>query len=116
MKNFFNTPKARQDLSHISHYRDKEGTASCLFYLWRKIPELDERLHFHDLRKSCISNLSLKGYSLKEVQKWVGQEDVETTMRIYNKVRQQDKERISSGQNVAFFNMLSMPEKRENTG
>lgn len=63
----------------------------------RKIPELDNRLHFHDLRKSCISNLALKGYSLKEVQKWVGQEDLETTVRIYNKVRQQDKGRISSG-------------------
>ncbi len=49
--------------------------------------------YFHDLRKSCISTLALKGYSLKEVQKWVGQEDLETTVRIYNKVRQQDKDK-----------------------
>lgn len=78
----------------------------------RKIPELDERLHFHDLRKSCISNLALKGYSLKEVQKWVGQEDLETTVRIYNKVRQQDKERISSGLNAVFSDMIPVGEKR----
>lgn len=61
------------------------------------IPELDSRLHFHSLRASCISNLFKQGYGLKEVQKWVGQNDVETTLRIYNKFKQEEKQRVSEG-------------------
>lgn len=68
----------------------------------RKTPELDDRLHFHSLRASCISNLFAGGYGLKEVQKWVGQEDVETTLKIYNKFKQKEKSRISQGLDNAF--------------
>ena len=68
----------------------------------RKIPELDDRLHFHSLRASCISNLFAEGYGLKEVQKWVGQSDVEVTLKIYNKFKQKQKDRISQGLDDTF--------------
>lgn len=71
----------------------------------RRAPELDDRLHFHDLRKTCISNLFLKGFSIKEVQKWVGQSDVETTIRIYNKLKQKDKNRVAKGLDNTFKNI-----------
>ncbi|MCF2570149.1 tyrosine-type recombinase/integrase [Mediterraneibacter glycyrrhizinilyticus] len=68
----------------------------------RKIPELDDRLHFHSLRASCISNLFAEDYGLKEVQKWVGQSDVEVTLKIYNKFKQKQKNRISQGLDNTF--------------
>ena len=71
----------------------------------RKIPELDNRLHFHSLRASCISNLFAAGYGLKEVQKWVGQEDIETTLKIYNKFKQKEKDRVSQGLDHTFQNI-----------
>lgn len=74
----------------------------------RKIPELDNRLHFHSLRASCISNLFAAGYGLKEVQKWVGQEDIETTLKIYNKFKQKEKSRVSQGLDNTFQNIVSL--------
>lgn len=40
-------------------------------------------LTFHKLRHSCVSILTLQGWSLEEIQKWVGHSDSETTKRIY---------------------------------
>ena len=59
-------------------------------------------------RLDYITNLLLKGYSIKEVQKWVGQEDVETTIRIYNRVKQKEKTRIVKTLDTTFQNTLSM--------
>jgi len=53
--------------------------------------ELDKRLHLHDLRASCVSILIGRGATIKDVQKYVGHKDIQTTMNIYartNKDRQ----------------------------
>lgn len=49
----------------------------------RKRDELDDRLHLHDLRASCVSILVGNGVNIKDVQKWVGHEDIKTTMEVY---------------------------------
>lgn len=50
-----------------------------------------------DVRKNkCVKN---DGYSIKEIQKWVGHADVETTLNIYAKVKESRKKRI--GDNMA---------------
>lgn len=49
----------------------------------RKRPELDDRLHLHDLRASCVSILIGNGVNIKDVQKWVGHRDIKTTMEVY---------------------------------
>ena len=49
----------------------------------RRSANLDKRLHLHDLRASCVSILVNRGINFKDVQKWVGHEDIRTTMDIY---------------------------------
>ena len=49
----------------------------------KKSDTLDNRLHLHDLRVSCVSILINKGINIKDVQKWVGHSDIHTTMNIY---------------------------------
>lgn len=40
-------------------------------------------LTFHKMRHSCVSLLTLQGWSLSEIQQWVGHADEATTKRIY---------------------------------
>lgn len=40
-------------------------------------------LTFHKMRHSCVSLLTIQGWSLQEIQKWVGHADENTTKRIY---------------------------------
>ena len=49
----------------------------------RRSENLDKRLHLHDLRASCVSILVNRGINFKDVQKWVGHKDIQTTMKIY---------------------------------
>lgn len=58
--------------------------------LIQKIPELPQDITFHGLRKSCVSILVHEGKDVKSIQKWVGHADIDTTLRIYAKVK--DKE------------------------
>ena len=58
--------------------------------LIKKIPELPQNITFHGLRRSCVSILVHQGMDVKSIQKWVGHKDIDTTLRIYAKVK--DKE------------------------
>lgn len=56
---------------------------------------LSSELSFHDLRKSCVSMMVEDGYNVKEIQKWVGHADVQTTLNIYAKVKESKKTYIA---------------------
>lgn len=43
-------------------------------------------MHFHDLRHSCASILYDMNWGLKDIQKWLGHADVETTGNIYTHI------------------------------
>lgn len=58
--------------------------------LIKRIPELPQSITFHGLRSSCVSMLVHQGMDVKSIQKWVGHADIDTTLRIYAKVK--DKE------------------------
>lgn len=60
-----------------------------------KNDSLSSELTFHDLRKSCVSMMVDDGYSIKEIQKWIGHANVETTLNIYAKVKESRKAHIS---------------------
>ena len=64
--------------------------------------ELPADLKFHDLRKSCVSMMVEEGYSIKEIQKWVGHADVETTLNIYAKVKESRKAYIGKNMEEMF--------------
>ena len=53
-------------------------------------PELPQGVTLHGLRKSCVSLLVHLGYSIKEIQDWVGQRDEGTTLKIYSKIKSVD--------------------------
>lgn len=53
----------------------------------KKHPELPQSITFHGLRKSCVSILVHQRYDIKTIQKWVGHADVNTTLKIYARVK-----------------------------
>ena len=64
--------------------------------LLKTIPELPQGVVFHNLRSSCVSILVHEGHDVKSIQKWVGHADIDTTLRIYAKVKDKEvKEEIS---------------------
>lgn len=50
--------------------------------------ELPQGITFHGLRKSCVSILAHDNLPIAEIQKWVGHHDIETTLKIYTKVKE----------------------------
>ena len=63
-------------------------------------PELPQGITFHGLRKSCVSILVHEGYDVKRIQKWVGHADIDTTLKIYAKVKDKEaKQEILNGMN-----------------
>lgn len=61
--------------------------------LWNDLP----LIRFHDLRHSCASILLSKGFTLKDVQEWLGHSDITLTANIYGHL---DIERKMSIANV----------------
>lgn len=78
--------------------------------LIKSVPELPQEVKFHGLRYSCVSILVHEGNDIKSIQKWVGHEDIDTTLRIYAKVKEKEaKKEISS-----VMNNLIQPKKYSN--
>lgn len=56
---------------------------------------LDPKLRLHDLRASCVTMLAKEGYTLKEVQGWIGHaENSEETLKVYMRAKDTTKSRI----------------------
>ena len=73
--------------------------------LIRKNTDLPQSITFHGLRSSCVSILVHQGMDVKSIQKWVGHADIDTTLRIYAKVKDKEAKReISDTMN----NILSL--------
>jgi len=51
-----------------------------------------KKIRFHDLRHSTASILYDKGWSLKDIQEWLGHADIETTGNIYTHISIQRKQ------------------------
>ena len=61
-------------------------------------PELPQNITFHGLRASCVSILVHEGFDIKRIQKWVGHADINTTLKIYAKVKDKEaKQEILNG-------------------
>ena len=59
----------------------------------RNNPDLPQDITFHGLRSSCVSILVHQGMDVKSIQKWVGHSDIDTTLRIYAKVKDKESKR-----------------------
>ena len=63
-------------------------------------PDLPQRTKFHGLRTSCVSILVHENFDVKGIQKWVGHKDINTTLKIYAKVKDKEaKQEILNGMN-----------------
>lgn len=49
------------------------------------------KIRFHDLRHSCATMLMILGYSIKQIQLWLGHSDISTTGNIYLHISTKDK-------------------------
>ena len=54
------------------------------------------QIRLHDLRHSCASNLLANGFSVVEVQQWLGHSEASTTLNFYSHVDSASKKRIST--------------------
>lgn len=75
---------------HDSDYvfRWQDGRTFSPDYVTDKFPKLLKaagmpKIRFHELRHSAASNLLNMGFSLKDVQEWLGHSDIKTTANIY---------------------------------
>ncbi len=53
------------------------------------------KIRFHDLRHSCATLLLSQDVSLKDIQEWLGHEDVTTTEKIYAHYNYKKKEKTA---------------------
>jgi integrase len=56
-----------------------------------------KRIRYHDLRHSCASLLLALGYSMKEIQEWLGHSNYQTTANFYSHVDPRNKKSMIQG-------------------
>ncbi len=62
-----------------------------------------EHIRFHDLRHSCASLLIKQGFTLKDIQEWLGHSDIQTTANIYAHLDVERKNNIASTLSQTFM-------------
>lgn len=76
-------------------------------YVSRKFSNLLKKynlppIRFHDLRHSCASLLIANGFSLKDIQEWLGHADFRTTANIYAHLDTERKQNIAKSMSATF--------------
>lgn len=71
--------------------------------LVRRNEKLDSSLTLHSLRASCVSILIHSGVDVKDVQEWVGHRDIQTTMNIYARTNEKQKQEAEAKMLKTFF-------------
>lgn len=56
-----------------------------------------KHIRFHDLRHSCASLLLALGYSMKDIQEWLGHSNYQTTANLYSHVDPKNKRNMIQG-------------------
>lgn len=66
-----------------------------------------KKIHLHDLRHSCATLLLSWGYSMKDIQEWLGHSNYNTTANIYTHVGMEEKQKIASQLNNLLAAIIS---------
>lgn len=82
-------------------FKWSDGTPYRTDYVSRKFKQLLKKnnlpiINFHDLRHSCASLLIAKGFTLKDIQEWLGHSDIQTTGNIYAHLETNRKNNIAN--------------------
>lgn len=86
---------------------DEKGEILLLSYITSQFPKLLAknglpRIRFHDLRHSCATLLNSFGYSMKDIQEWLGHADFSTTAKYYTHIDMKNKLVLSENLNAVF--------------
>lgn len=82
----------------INRLNTTKTETSAFLKIIKANPDLPQHIAFHGLRKSCVSILVHEGYDIKSIQNWVGHADIDTTLKIYTKIKNIDaKKEILDG-------------------
>lgn len=69
----------------------------------RQDDRLDDTLTLHSLRASCVSILVHQGMDIKDIQEWVGHKDIQTTLNIYARTNEKQKNKVADSLTKAMF-------------
>lgn len=88
-------------------FKWKNGNTYKPDYISRKFRQLLDKynlrhIRFHDLRHSCASLLVANGFTLKDIQEWLGHADIQTTANIYAHLDVERKNRIATSMTSCF--------------
>lgn len=94
-------------------FRWEDGKPFAPDYITRKFRKLLKEygmplIRFHELRHSAASNLLSMGFTLKDVQEWLGHSDIKTTANIYG--------HLDAKRKITMANALSTGIAETNTG
>lgn len=94
-------------------FRWEDGKPFAPDYITRKFRKLLKEygmplIRFHELRHSAASNLLSMGFTLKDVQEWLGHSDIKTTANIYG--------HLDAKRKITMANALSTGIAEMNTG
>lgn len=82
-------------------FKWQDGTPFNPNYITRKWSKLLSQynlrhIRFHDLRHSCASLLVSFGFTIKDIQEWLGHSDIQTTANIYAHLSAERKNNIAN--------------------
>lgn len=84
-----------------------DGKTYAPDYVTKKFSKLLKKhnlphIRFHDLRHSCASLLIANGFTLKDIQEWLGHSDIRVTANIYAHLDTERKKNIASSMSSTF--------------
>lgn len=84
-----------------------DGRSYAPDYITKKFSKLLKKyslphIRFHDLRHSCASLLIANGFTLKDIQEWLGHSDIRITANIYAHLDMTRKKNIASSMSDTF--------------
>lgn len=91
----------REYLKNDYIFKWDNGTPYSPNYITHRFKQLLKKynlpiIRFHDLRHTCASLLVAKGFSMKDIQEWLGHSDFSTTANIYSHLDIQRKNNIAT--------------------
>lgn len=83
------------------------GTPYSPNYITHKFKQLLKKynlpiIRFQDLRHTCASLLVARGFSMKDIQEWLGHSDFSTTANIYSHLDIKRKNSIANSMSAIF--------------
>lgn len=72
-----------------------------------------KKIRFHDLRHSCATLLNSLGYSMKDIQEWLGHSNYQTTANTYTHVNFGEKKKIAQKLNKVLGSTVPYPVSNE---